>query len=164
MKINEKYKFVKPFIISAVKIVKEVTGIEIMGSSVKTIKGKISTGGTGMVLNVSGDVEGTIVYEFSRDMTMELSTRMVKKNILHIKDSSEFKALLESAIHELGNLITGKAITLMYDAGTNCEITPPQPFVGKDNELVPKDILAFAIELTTQLGLLVITISLDKSK
>lgn len=158
------YRYINPFITSAISIIKETTGVDVRRKRVYLHKGKESIGGVGIILGLSGDIKGRVVYEFSRGMTMRLASKMIEQSELDFGDKEEFLKLLESAILELGNLISGKAIGVLLGNGYNCNITPPDFWFGKDVSLVPFYLLTIVIELATPYGDFTINLSIQKKK
>ncbi len=158
------YRYINPFITSAISIIKEATGVDVKRKRVYLHKGKDSIGGVGITLALSGDIKGRVVYEFSREMTMRLASRMIKQSELNFNDKAEFIKLLESAILELGNMISGKAIGVLLENGYNCNITPPEFWYGKDVSLIPFFLLTIVIDLATPYGDFAINLSIQQKK
>ncbi len=162
MASNSNFKYVNPFVMSAIKIIKETTDVGVAKKGIYTSNGKVSIGGVGIILNITGDIQGKVVYEFSRGITMRLASKMIEKSMIKFDDPDKFKNLLESAIKELANLISGKAITILSELGYNCMITPPEIFLGKGTILIPKKDSAIVIELRSGFGDFTINLSITK--
>lgn len=157
-----KYKYVNPFIVSAINIIKETTDLNVKKKQLYSRKGKVSIGGVGIILKLNGDIEGRIVYEFSRGVTMRIASKMIEKSMIKFDDPSQFKKLLESAIMELANLISGNAITILSKMGYSCMISPPEIFLGKGVILVPKKYTTAVIDLTTVFGDFIIDLAITR--
>lgn len=155
--------YIEPFIKSAIKIIKKTTGVDAYKKSIYVKKGKNSLGGVGIVLNVEGDISGKVAYEFSRDMTMTLASKMIKKGEVPFENKDEFQRLLKSSMAELGNVISGHSITDLLSYGYNCYITPPKYYSGQGIPLIYHPRLVFVIELTTEFGDFVINLSLKQN-
>ncbi len=153
--------YVNPFISAAIKIIKKTTGVEIYKKNINIRKGKNSLGGVGIILGLEGDINGKVAYEFSRGMTMQLSSKMIKKSHIPFNNKEDFTKLLRSATAELGNLISGRAITYLHQNGYNCRITPPKIYIGQGVPLIPFDVMVFVIELETQYGDFIINLALQ---
>ena len=143
---------INPFIIAAVSIVKETTGLSVAKDNVFVQQGKFVPAGTGISLDISGDISGKIVYEFSKGVAARISQMMVKKNIDMQTSAVDFKQMLNSAILELGNQIAGKAITLFENQAINCHISPPKFFLGTDLQLIHKHLKTIVLILKTEFG------------
>jgi len=158
------YRYINPFITAAISIIKETTDVDVRRKRVYLHKGKDSVGGVGIILGINGDIKGKVVYEFSRGMTMRLASKMIKHSEIDFENKEEFIKLLESAILELGNLISGKALGTLQSNGYNCSITPPNFWFGKDISLIPFFFLTIVIELATPYGDFAINLSIQKKK
>ena len=156
--------FIDSFINSAIKIIKKTTGVDSQKKNVYMKDGKVSLGGVGVILTVSGDIGGVVAYEFSREITMALASKMIKRSAVSVLDKNEFLKLLKSAIKELGNLISGKAITTLMDDGFDCKISPPKIYLGQGVQLIPDGLVAFVIEMETKYGEFVINLAIQKEK
>ena len=71
------------------------------------------------VVGVTGQVSGIVLYSMSLATAIGLVSRMMGQEF------TEFDALAQSGIGELGNVITGRAGVLLSDAGYQTNITPP---------------------------------------
>ena len=117
-----------------------------------------------MVLDLKGDISGKVVYEFSRYLTMRLSSAMLKESQIEAANKEEYKKLLESAILELGNLISGHALSHLQDNGFDCDITPPRFYLGKDVSVIPFYLTTFVMDFTSNFGDFSINLSLFNKK
>jgi len=152
---------VNPFIIAAVQIVRENTGLSVAKDAVSVQQGKFTPAGTGMSLDISGQIHGKIVYEFSKGVAARLSQRMVEKQLdLSMLEAGDFRKLLHSALLELGNQITARAITLLEQNGINCTISPPKFYLGQDLQLIHPHLRTIVLALKTEFGPFTINIAL----
>ena len=145
-------KTVNPFIIAAVNVIKENTGLNVAKENIFVQNGKFSPSGTGLVIDLSGGINGKIVYEFSKGVAARISQKMVERNIDMSTSAMDFKEMLNSAIQELGNQISGKAITLLAEAGTRCSISPPKFYLGQDMQLIHPHLKTIVLVLRTEFG------------
>jgi chemotaxis protein CheX len=151
-------------VVSAIDIIKQTTEIQVARKRVILKRGKKSSEGVGIILNLKGDISGKVVYEFSRFMTMRLSNRMLKVGQIEVGGKEEFKALLESAILELGNMITGNALGYLQKKGFDCDISTPRFYMGKDVDLIPFYFKTYAIDFSSNYGDFTINLSLNHTK
>jgi chemotaxis protein CheX len=153
------YRYVNPFITSAVYIIRQTTDLQVKRKNIYLRKGRNSTGGIQIHLEIFGDVNGKIVYELSRGVTMRISTRMIEKSLISMGTPEEIQQLLESAMMELTNLISGRAITMLQKYGYECNITPPILTFGKEVELIPKEKQTIVVEMSTIFGVFKINLA-----
>ena len=69
-------------------------------------------------------MEGTILFSFPKEMTLE----MVK--IMSGMEMDKIDNFASSALGEVANIIGGNAMTLLAKHDYNCDIAPPQIFIG----------------------------------
>ena len=79
-----------------------------------------------IVLKISGDIKGEILYCMSDAFLLEVASHMMELPVTNIDD------LTLSASSEIGNIVTGKAITKLADIGFNCDFTVPEVVIGKN--------------------------------
>lgn len=143
---------INPFIVAAVSVIRENTGLSVAKRNVFVQQGKFTPAGTGMVMNINGQLQGKIVYEFSRGVAARLSQRMIERNIDMKTSAVDFKDMLNAAILELGNQIAGKAITLLEKEQVNCSISSPDFYLGKDLQLIHPHLKTIVLILDTEYG------------
>ena len=158
------YEYVNTFIFSAIKVFREMLDLEVSKKKIYVEKGKTSIGGVGIILDITGDNKIRVVCELSKDVTIRFSTLMIEhsivENFLKGQNKQDLKLLLESAIAELGNIITGNAITILNDKGIGCSISPPKIFMGKGIKLIPSDFYTIVIELISNYGDFIINLAI----
>ncbi len=148
------YNYIKPFIDSATKILKEVTDTNARKSSAYMTSSKQKKLHGGLYIDITGDVAGRIIFNLSKEMVHGFASKMVGKNI----EDSESRNLLkdeefvQSTVGELGNLISGNAITTLENSHYNCNIYPPTPFTDGSGDIMGNDNVIAVIDFTTDIG------------
>ncbi|NMA67911.1 MAG: chemotaxis protein CheX [Desulfitobacterium sp.] len=74
----------------------------------------------GIVIEITGDLAGEVMYSFPKDTTLE----MVK--IMSGMEFSEIDEFVKSALGEIANIISGNAMTGLSQNQLSCDIRPPQ--------------------------------------
>lgn len=144
--------YINPFIQAANEIISEVVGVEIKKDELYIRKGKTTKNGVGIILDVNRDVDGRIIFDFTTDMVSNFAEAMIGLNISNEEDIQNNKDMVESAIKELGNMISGRAITLLEDKGYDCNINPPEVYLGKDIVLADSQHICIVIDFTSEFG------------
>lgn len=103
---------------------------------------------------VNGAIEGTVLYGMSLITAQKVASAMMGQPIVEMDD------MAWSAISELGNMITGNAVQLLYDAGYQCDITPPSVIRGM-NVQVSTSVPALVVPMTTKFGRMEINVALS---
>ncbi len=79
----------------------------------------------GIKIGIVGDYKGSISYIFSKEAMLE----MVK--IMSGMDVSEVDDFVKSAVSEVANIISGKAMTSLSENEIVCDILPPVIYIGE---------------------------------
>ncbi|MBL8064218.1 MAG: chemotaxis protein CheX [Chthonomonadaceae bacterium] len=112
-----------------------------------------------IVCGIVGDVQGQVIFGMSLASADKVASTMLGQTIV------SFDQLAASAIAELGNMISGNAMTLLSQQGFKCDITPPTIIKGTNVKLSTHDIPALVIPMTSpDIGVLEITVSLKESR
>lgn len=150
-----KVDFINPFIKAATEVLKTEAKIEVLD------KGKLSlessaytTQDVTVMIGVTGKVTGIVLYGMS-----ERTAKQIVSNILN-EPVAVYDSLVESAIAELGNVITGIASVELEKAGYPSNIAPPSVISGRGAVISTVDIKRLVIPLITTVGELDISVAL----
>jgi len=158
MKINAKH--VNPFIEAAMKVVKQITGIDVRRGHL-SYKAKVEpTFGVSIIVGIYGFLVGQVVYS----MENELAHKIVDK-LLAGKSPQERQILFVDTLGELANMITGNATALLSQTRDNTlKITTPAIASGSNVSitLLPKP--ALVLGLYTQYGPIEINIAVEEQE
>ncbi|MFD2670831.1 chemotaxis protein CheX [Marinicrinis sediminis] len=118
---------INPFLQSATTVLEQMCSVTPSRGEL-TIK-HIEFSGTYVWLKISifGQLEGDIVFGFPEQVALRIVSGMMGGFSI-----TEFDEMSQSAIAELGNMISGNASSLLYDEGIQIDITPPM--LIRDNE------------------------------
>lgn len=113
-------KFLNPFVESAFEVLKAETGFNLRRGDLGLEKGVYVTEDLTVILSLVGQVEGTVFYSMSQPTALALVSPMMGSNVEMLDQ------LAQSAIAELGNVITGRASVKLAQAGYESVISPPR--------------------------------------
>ncbi len=99
-----------------------------------------------VIIGMTGDIKGSIVYSFSKDMALEVVETMSGMKM------EELDKFVTSAMGELGNIISGKATTGLAEQDLSCDIVPPQIVTGKDINISSESKQVLMVNFNTDLG------------
>ncbi len=145
-------KYVNPFVASAVSVIKEVVGVTAAKKQIYVTKGKESLGGVSIFFSLTGDAEGQIIFDLPPGISTTIAKEMIGLNLEEAVQDDEQKDLFKSAITELGNMISGSAITKLEEHNYDCDIKPPQVYVGPKTKLTHPSMSTIVIEMNTDVG------------
>jgi len=158
MKINAKY--VNPFIEAAMKVVKQIAGIEVRRGHLSYKSQVEPSFGVSIIIGIYGFLVGQVVYS----MNANLAERLVEK-LLSGKSPQERKILFVDTLGEVANMITGNATGLLNQRKDNVlKITTPAIATGEklSISLIPKP--ALVLGLYTQFGPIEISIAVEEQE
>lgn len=152
-----KVEFLNPFIYAGLKVLDSEAGLKSVVSDRPQLRKAITTlHAVNVVIGVVGAVQGIVVYG------MELA---VAKGIIRAMTGTEYPItdpMAESALGELGNLITGYASGTLESSGYPCRISPPRIARGTGIRFAPTVIDMLTVPIMTELGEIKIYLSLHE--
>lgn len=99
-----------------------------------------------VIIGITGDIKGSIVYSFSEKMALDVVEAMSGMKM------EKLDKFVTSAMGELGNIISGKATTGLATQNLNCDIVPPQIVTGKEINISSDADKILMIKFNTELG------------
>ncbi|MGE5676029.1 MAG: chemotaxis protein CheX [Mycobacterium leprae] len=152
-----KAEFVNPFVTSALQVLQTETRAEVSKGVVTLAESPLVSDEVTVLIGVVGRAQGLVLYGMSEETARGMVSSMTGEQI------TEFDALAESAIAELGNVITGLASGELERAGYPCKIAPPSVVVGKGTSISTLSIKRLVLPLTTQHGDVTVHIALRET-
>jgi chemotaxis protein CheX len=153
-----KVDFVNPFIKAAVEVVKKSVNCDLSMQPLRIESSKVCSNDVTVVIGVTGDAEGVVLYGMSERTAKGLATVMAEQRI------PVFDAIAESAVAELGNMIAGSAASQLEEQGYSCKLTPPTLLFGRGTMIAIMDINRLVIPMSSQHGVLEISLALRDNK
>lgn len=123
-------EYINPFVESAITVLREMAGAEFNRGDLALRTYPLLTKGLVIVIGVAGQIEGRVLYDMNMDTALKISGLMMGGEELTTYDE-----MVASALAELGNIISGNAISQLNDLGFQFDITPPTLFVGDNLEM-----------------------------
>ena len=147
-------EFINPFIVAAYEVLQWEVQARVSKGPVSIKKSSCTSRDVTVVIGVTGEVEGAVFYEMTEKTARNLASVMMGTNVV------VFDTMAESAIAEMGNVITGRASAGLEAAGFRCLITPPTIIVGRGVVISTLDFSRLVVELETQYGGIEINVAL----
>jgi len=120
-----KVEYANPFVMAAVQTFQKEIGVKLSRKDLKLKDSPVPGQPISIIIGVTGAVRGQVVL--SMDENVALS---VTKAMLPGKLPAELKKLMNSAVSELANIITGQASILLAGDTGQIDITPPAIITG----------------------------------
>ena len=153
-----KVDFVNPFISAAIDVVKKSVNCDLERQDLRIESSKVASNDVTVVIGVTGNVEGVVLYGMSERTAKGLAAVMLEQRI------PVFDALAESAVAELGNMIAGSATANLEAQGYTCKLTPPTLLFGRGTLISIIDIKRLVIPMSSPHGVLEISLALRDNK
>ncbi|GAB4558651.1 MAG: chemotaxis protein CheX [Anaerolineae bacterium] len=147
-------RFVNPFVIAAGEVLRSEVHTEIRRGEIKLYRSASTGNDVTTLLSLVGQVEGVVMYGMSKDMALKLVSKMLGQPV------TELDELAQSGIAELGNVITGRASTLLAGEGYVSNISVPTLIIGSSVEISTLDFQRLVVPLISDYGTMEVHIAL----
>jgi chemotaxis protein CheX len=149
-----KVKFLNPFVDSACEILQLELNEKVDRGDLHLENGLYVTDDVTVILSLIGSVEGTVFYSMSKDVSLEVTSRLMDKTF------DTLDKLVQSGVAELGNVITGRASMKLAAAGYAADISTPALIMGKGATISTLDHPRLIVPLLTSMGTIMIHLAL----
>lgn len=146
------------FILSAAQVFRKELGVSLSRESLKRKDTPVPSLPVSIVLGITGAMRGQVVYSMDHSVADEITRIMVPDKL-----PSERKKLVNSAVGEIGNMITGQASITLAGQDRVLHLTPPAVFTGTNLSVDFLEVPTVCLRLLSEMGLLEINIGLVES-
>lgn len=150
-----KAKYVNPILTATNEVLENMLQVKAQKGEMTAKEKLISTKRANISISITGDLSGSILFSFSEKMALSMVEEMSGMEM------DELDKFVTSAIGELANIISGKAMTYLHEGKYTCDIAPPQVIVGNDQMISMDTQKVLAIPLKTELGEFEINLSIN---
>jgi chemotaxis protein CheX len=112
--------------------------------------------GVAIIVGLAGQVSGRVVLDMSEVTALNIASSMNGERLDSLDE------LASATLTELGNMITGNAVTKLHELGFKFDLTPPALFVGDNLRLTDK-IEALVVPLELEEGSLCINVAIKEN-
>ncbi len=149
-----KVAYIEPFIKAASDVFKLMMNLETKQGQLQASDELIPSRDASVIIGVTGDLSGSILYSFSKEMTLKMVEIMAGMEV------GELDSFVVSALGEVANIISGNGMTYLSSNDYTCSIVPPQIIIGKNTSLSMATKRALIVPMNTRIGEFDIFISL----
>lgn len=153
-----KAEYVKPFVQAAHRVLKQELGMEPERGELRLENTYYTTKDITVLIGVTGDVEGTVLYGTSENVAKELVHNITGEQ------RPRFDEICESAVAEIGNMISGHAGALFEELGLSFNITPPNLILNRGTLIANAATKRLIIPIKLGFGEIEIAVSLRETK
>jgi chemotaxis protein CheX len=151
-------EFINPFLQAANEVLESELGASPQRGQVGLQKSAYTTDDVTAVIGVTGQVQGVVLYVMTETTARAIVSKMMGQEF------TEFDALAQSGIGEIGNVITGRATVLLAEAGYPSDLAPPMLIVGRGTLVTTLDMQRLVIPLETEFGKIEIQVALKANQ
>ncbi len=145
-------EYINPFIESSVSVLREVLGCDVTRGQI-SLGSKISVlHDVAVVVGLVGQVEGRVVLDLDKKTALNIVSTMNGEVI------SDFDELANATLTELGNMISGRAVTKLAELGYKFDVTPPAIFIGSST--IGDIVESLIVPIDTSLGSFKVNVAL----
>ncbi len=142
-----------PFVIAAGEVLSSELGVNIKRGQLRLHRETHISEDITVLISLVGDVWGVVMISLSFETAKAIISRMLGEEVV------DFNELAQSGISELGNVISGLAITKLAAAGYHGDISVPTLIVGKGSKISTFDIARIIVPLDTDVGTVSLTLA-----
>jgi chemotaxis protein CheX len=147
-------EYINPFVEASVSVMREVLGLEVERKPISLKSKAVPVLEVTVIVGLVGQVEGRVLFDMTKKTVLNIASKMNEEEI------TEFNELAKATITELGNLITGRAVTQLSDMGYRFDVTPPAIFSGDNMQVSDVEMEALVVPIETPLGRIEINVAL----
>jgi chemotaxis protein CheX len=152
-------RWLNPFISAAFSVLRSFD-VEVTRSGQLSLEEDDCTADdTSVIVPVTGELEGAVFYGMDSGTAERMAGALVG-DLRRVRWDDE---ILQSALGELGNMITGQASVLLEQAGKSCSIAPPLVVLAARVIVAPRPFERLLVPIETGLGRMHIRLSLRET-
>jgi len=152
-------EYANPFVQAAVETFQKEIGVRLSRKDLKVKSSPVPSQAISIIIGVTGAVRGQVVLSLDENVAMA-----VAKAMLPGKLPVELKKLINSAVSELANIITGQASILLAGDHGKIDITPPAIVMGAGLRMDFLDLQTICLTFLSEVGSLELNIALTEGQ
>lgn len=116
-----KAEVINPFLESARNVIEQVIQISPSTGSLGIKEIELIDNHIWIQVGMTGQLSGNIIFGIAENVALRIVSIMMGGYVI-----TEMNEMGQSAISELGNMISGNASTILYNQGVSVDISPPR--------------------------------------
>ena len=150
-----KAEYANIFIKSATHVFKQELGITLSRQSLVRKEAPIPGLPVCIVLGITGSIRGQVVYSIDHSFAQDITHAMVPNKL-----PRELRKYVNSAVGEIGNMVTGQASIALAGKDRIIQLTPPAVFTGTGIWFDFLTVPTISLRLLSEMGVLEINIAM----
>ena len=153
-----KAEYANPFVQAAVLTFQKEIGVRLSRSELKLKDSPAPSRPISIIIGITGAARGQVVYSLDENMAMAVAKAMAPG-----KQPAELRPLMNSAVSELANIITGQASIMLAGDHMSIDITPPAVMVGGGFYMDFLNIQTICVTFLSEIGSLELNIAMTEA-
>lgn len=153
-----KAEYINPFFKATQDVFERMLDLKMEKKKLGLVEEMMAGKEANVIIGMTGDLSGTILFSFPRDMTLEMI------RIMSGMEMDKLDSFVTSALGEVANIISGNAVTYLTEENYKCDIVPPQVIVGENKSISMATEQALLLTLKSGIGEFDINISIKDRK
>jgi len=141
-----KAEYINPFLESARIVLEQLINVRPTTGQLGIKDVKFVENHIWIQIGMSGQMQGDIVFGLHEEVALKLVSAMMGGYLV-----TQMDEMSQSAISELGNMISGNASTILYNQGVRVDITPPKLITEAGLDFTPTKALTIPL-MMDQIG------------
>jgi chemotaxis protein CheX len=151
-----KVEYVNPFLEAAFEVFETETKLKLEKGPLSVQNSSQTSQEVSVMIGVTGELHGQVIYGMSAKTAKKIASTMIEKQVVLLD------TLAQSAISELGNMMTGLATAKFSAIYNNLAITPPTLIIGTNVLISTIDIQRLYVVLESELGDIEVSLALKE--
>ncbi len=147
-------EYINPFVESAMNVLKTTVSDNIKRGTPRLSNNINSIMGVAIIVGLAGQVSGRVVIDMNSETALKIASSMNGEEL------SEFDDLVCATLTELGNMITGNAVTKLHQLGFKFDLTPPALFTGDNLRITDNKIESLVVPIELPEGNIEINVAI----
>jgi chemotaxis protein CheX len=153
-----KAEYANIFIRSAVEVFRKEVGVQLSRKDLSRKSSPVPGLPIAIILGLTGVLKGQVVYAMSADFAFNVAKAMLPNKL-----PADVRKLVNSAVSEIANIITGQASIALAGENDMIQLTPPAVLMATNLQVDFLDIPTISLSLISEIGVLEINIALTES-
>ena len=154
-------EYINPFIEAALSVIEMSANITMERTGMSQKTSPIATHDETVILGIAGDISGQVIYSFESRVALEIAEKMIFTMSGMEMKFTELDDMAKSAISEIGNMISGSAVSKM--PGKSVDITPPLIIQGQGVSVSNSSMINLAVDFACSVGKMELTLAFKEN-
>ncbi len=135
-----KAEVINPFLESARNVIEQVIQVSPSTGMLGIKEIELIDNHIWIQVGMTGQLSGNVIFGLAENVALRMVSIMMGGYVI-----TEMDEMGQSAISELGNMISGNASTILYNQGVSVDISPPQIMRLESMSILPRRALSIPL-------------------